>query len=62
MIPSKKDQCRKHNNHSHVHGPNCGHAAVQHDDHLDYLHDGHFHRVHGDHVDECSGPEKKSRK
>ena len=42
----------QHANHSHVHGPNCGHTAVQHDGHIDYLHDGHLHHVHGDHVDE----------
>ena len=34
-----------HEVHSHVHGPNCGHKAVQHDDHVDYLHDGHLHHV-----------------
>jgi hypothetical protein len=43
----------KHDDHDHVHGPNCGHRAVQHGNHIDYLHDGHLHFVHGDHVDEC---------
>jgi hypothetical protein len=38
--------------HSHQHGPGCGHTAVQHDDHVDYLHDGHLHHPHDDHVDE----------
>jgi hypothetical protein len=38
--------------HLHVHGPNCGHTAVKHDDHTDYLHDGHLHHLHGDHVDD----------
>jgi hypothetical protein len=42
----------KHSNHPHKHGPGCGHTAVKHDAHVDYLHDGHLHRVHGDHVDE----------
>jgi hypothetical protein len=42
-----------HSNHDHVHGPSCGHAAIQHDDHVDYLHDGHLHHAHDDHVDEC---------
>src|SRR5262249_4223190 len=37
----------------HTHGPSCGHPAVQHGDHVDYLHDGHLHHAHGDHVDEC---------
>ncbi len=32
-----------HDNHDHVHGANCGHTAVQHGDHVDYLHDGHLH-------------------
>src|SRR5262245_53883685 len=44
--------CKVHQNHSHKHGPNCGHQAVDHDGHVDYLHDGHLHHVHGDHVDE----------
>jgi hypothetical protein len=42
-----------HDGHGHTHGAGCGHAAVRHDDHTDYLHDGHLHRAHGDHVDEC---------
>ncbi len=41
-----------HANHTHNHGPKCGHTAVRHDGHLDYLHDGHLHHMHGDHVDE----------
>jgi DNA-binding transcriptional ArsR family regulator len=32
-----------HANHSHQHGPGCGHTAVKHDGHTDYLHDGHLH-------------------
>ncbi|MEO0820767.1 MAG: hypothetical protein AAF074_10135 [Pseudomonadota bacterium] len=42
----------KHANHDHVHGPGCGHTAVRHGDHIDYLHDGHLHHPHEDHVDE----------
>ena len=38
--------------HSHQHGPNCGHKAILHDGHVDYLHDGHLHNVHADHIDE----------
>ena len=38
--------------HEHVHGPNCGHETVQHDDHVDYLHDGHRHAEHEGHYDE----------
>jgi hypothetical protein len=36
---------------SHVHGPDCGHPAVPHGDHVDYLVDGHLHHPHGDHCD-----------
>lgn len=35
----------------HKHGPNCGHAAVPHGDHVDYVVDGHLHHPHGDHCD-----------
>ncbi|CAN5583580.1 metal ABC transporter permease [soil metagenome] len=38
--------------HSHAHGPKCGHMAVPHDDHVDYVHDGHRHAPHGEHYDE----------
>jgi len=40
--------------HIHQHGTDCGHLAVVHNDHIDYLHDGHAHFLHGDHYDECS--------
>ena len=53
VIMSHSDHsCQKHQDHSHVHGPNCGHTAIKHGDHVDYLHDGHLHHPHGDHVDE----------
>jgi zinc transport system permease protein len=32
--------------HGHQHGPGCGHLAVEHGDHVDYVHDGHRHAVH----------------
>jgi zinc transport system permease protein len=38
--------------HEHQHGPECGHAAVPHGDHVDYVHDGHRHVPHGGHYDE----------
>jgi zinc transport system permease protein len=38
--------------HGHEHGPACGHDAVQHGDHVDYVHDGHRHAVHGAHYDD----------
>ncbi len=36
----------------HEHGPGCGHEAVEHGDHLDYVHGTHRHAAHGDHYDE----------
>jgi len=38
--------------HPHEHGPTCGHVAVPHGDHVDYVHDGHRHAPHGTHYDE----------
>jgi zinc transport system permease protein len=38
--------------HVHVHRPGCGHLAVGHGDHVDYLHDGHRHAPHAGHYDE----------
>ena len=43
-----------HDDHPHRHGPGCGHTAVRHGDHVDYVHDGHLHHPHEDHVDEHS--------
>ena len=37
---------------THVHGPACGHQAVPHGDHIDYLVDGHLHHPHGTHCDD----------
>jgi hypothetical protein len=36
----------------HTHGAECGHEAVQHDDHTDYVHGTHHHALHDDHYDE----------
>jgi hypothetical protein len=41
-----------HADHSHQHGPNCGHTAIKHDGHVDYLHDGHLHHQSGGSVEE----------
>ncbi len=38
--------------HAHEHGQSCGHPAVAHGDHVDYLHDGHRHAPHEGHYDE----------
>ena len=43
-----------HDDHPHVHGPDCGHASVQHGDHVDYIHDGCAHYEHEGHWDECA--------
>lgn len=31
-----------HDDQQHEHGPNCGHAATEHDGHRHALHDGHW--------------------
>ena len=53
-MPTSKSQPQL----SHQHGPNCGHKAVQHGDHMDYLLDGHLqHQEKGkieDHVIEVN--------
>ena len=38
--------------HPHSHGPGCGHTAIEHDGHVDYLHDGHLCHQEGDNVEE----------
>jgi zinc transport system permease protein len=38
--------------HDHEHGPECGHDAIPHGDHVDYVHDGHRHAAHQGHYDE----------
>ena len=38
--------------HAHEHGSDCGHVAVPHGDHVDYVHGGHRHAPHGKHYDE----------
>ena len=37
---------------AHKHGPGCGHEAVPHGDHMDYLVNGRLHHPHGDHCDD----------
>jgi hypothetical protein len=36
----------------HSHGPGCGHEAVPHGDHIDFLVGDHLHHPHGDHCDD----------
>ncbi len=38
--------------HGHVHGEGCGHEAVPHGDHVDYIVNGRLHHQHGDHCDD----------
>ena len=44
--------CVTHNNHEHKHSSTCGHKAIHHDDHIDYLHENHLHHMHDGHADE----------
>jgi hypothetical protein len=37
---------------NHAHGTSCGHDAVPHGDHTDYLVFGHLHHPHGTHCDD----------
>jgi hypothetical protein len=41
VAPHRHAEPRKH-----AHGPGCGHDAILHEDHVNYLHDGHRHREH----------------
>ena len=50
----------KHQNHEHVHGPECGHTAVSNGGQTGYLHDSHMHVAHGDHFD-CAAVDVSSR-
>ncbi|MGY2875251.1 zinc transport system permease protein [Marmoricola sp. URHA0025 HA25] len=51
-MPVRPEEQVVEENHRHEHGPRCGHVAVEHGDHVDYIHDGHRHAVHGGHYDE----------
>ena len=44
-------QCQCHET-GHVHGPGCGHEAIPHGDHIDYIVEGRLHHPHGDHCDD----------
>ncbi|UUE28538.1 zinc transporter permease (plasmid) [Rhodococcus qingshengii] len=50
---TKHDTCAAHHTTEvHTHGEGCGHEAVQHGDHVDYIHDSCRHALHGTHYDE----------
>ena len=51
-FPSDLPERHATTDHSHDHGPECGHLAVPHGDHVDYVHDGHRHAPHEHHYDE----------
>ncbi len=51
-MPVPPEPHRVEEAHGHQHGPGCGHIAIEHGDHIDYIHDGHRHAVHGGHYDE----------
>jgi hypothetical protein len=42
---------KTHSHTEHKHGKDCGHTAIRHEDHIDYLHDGQLHHPHSDHCD-----------
>ena len=50
--------CSQHDG-AHQHGAGCGHDAIAHGDHTDYIVDGHLHHAHGSHCDD-HGPVKVS--
>ena len=43
--------CNGHDR-GHRHGVGCGHEAVPHGDHVDYVVGGHLHFAHGQHCDD----------
>lgn len=45
----------------HQHGPGCGHEAVPHGDHTDYLVDDHLHHPHEGHCDDHGRVEVQER-
>jgi hypothetical protein len=45
------NSCESHDS-DHIHGDGCGHAAIPHGDHVDYLVDGHLHHPHDGHCDD----------
>lgn len=49
---ARRRHARAEGHHAHEHGTDCGHPAVPHDDHVDYLHEGHRHAQHASHYDE----------
>ena len=44
-------KCKGHEP-EHKHGPGCGHPAIPHGDHTDYIVGDHLHHAHGSHCDD----------
>jgi hypothetical protein len=42
----------QHADHGHTHGDGCGHVAVPHNDHVDYVHHTHRRASHDGHWDD----------
>ncbi|PZE76177.1 zinc transporter permease [Curtobacterium sp. MCBD17_034] len=49
---TEQETVAEHTVTEHHHEDGCGHEAVRHEDHVDYVHEGHKHAEHGDHYDE----------
>jgi hypothetical protein len=53
VTTANPDRCApEHDCGEHSHGPGCGHEAVPHGDHVDYLVGDHLHHPHGEHCDD----------
>ncbi len=50
-VCTPEHRCAGHDK-SHRHRVGCGHEAVPHGDHVDYLVEGHLHHSHGNHCDD----------
>ena len=53
-LPLHAAEHKEHQSHTakaHTHKAGCGHEAVKHGDHTDYMHDGQFHTAHEKHYD-----------
>jgi len=46
------DQVAAGHDAAHRHGPDCGHEAIPHGEHVDYLVGGRLHQPHGGHCDD----------
>ncbi len=47
-----EQHCRVYHIDRHAHGEGCGHKAVEHDGHVDYVVDGRLHHPHGKYCDD----------